>query len=310
MSLLLEMSAQSIKWPLYSKGLKRFLEDKREKAQASAQLEKFRDPRYDALRDEIQDLLNEKISVQFFKKTPEKRLGYGSECGVYECRDKNNEPAALKLYIANSYDYRYKPDQDASCPEELRYLRSLIPVVRMLISSLKSPHLVRAKGLAYVESGNRWGIVFEKINGKQWEEVRKSLAPETFLPPVIKLLSDVAKGFQILDNAGWSHEDATENNFMIRSEDGSAVVIDIPRVSGYNPEQPLRLRQKFGFFCSRDISPHLVEGSPSKHKQYHGVLKILFEKCQSQESMGEFGWKDIIRFFENLEQDIASGRNM
>ncbi len=308
MSVLLEISSQSFKWPQYSKGLKRFLEDKREKALASSQLEKFRDPCYDPIRDEIQNLLNEKISVQFFKTIPGKEIGYGSESQVFACEDRNKMPAVLKLY-AEGYDYAYRPGQDASCPETVRRLRSFIPVTRMLLSSPQSPHLLQAKGLGYYEPAKRWGIVFEKIDGKGWAEVCKSLTPETGLPAVINMLLGAAKGFQILDDAKWSYNDLGEQNFMIRSSDGSAVVIDIPRVSRFEPKNPMQLRQAFGFLCSQNISKDFVKKSPSLHAHIPMALKVLAEECKSGKSMQKFDWGRVIDALEYADREVHRVQN-
>lgn len=245
---------------------------------------------YPSIKDGVQDLLDQKIAIQVRKTLPKEEIGSGRDGSLYSCLDEKGKPAALKVEFSN---YQNEDDNRPRIKLEKSF-EECRDLALMALSQLPSPYLLSVKGIAYVEEADKWGVVYEKIDGKTFREFKRS---HPSIPKLLEIAKGIAKGLQILDNAGWPHQDIGDRNVMIRS-DGTPVVIDLPMCKG-DPRSFLKSRGQFAMqillqtFMVTEVEDACLE---------------LMDDCKSDQSMDEFGWQHIIDRLDSIRQDYMQSK--
>ncbi len=265
---------------------------------------------FPTIQKDVQDLLNKKIPLQILKTTPVESLGSGNEGIVFLCADENQNSSALKIHLkAISTLGKTHLTGDTKMAESFQQSRALM---LMLKSLPESPHLIAAKGLAYVEEFNVWGIVYEKIDGKKWSEFRDTLPFEKFVPFALKAMLGSARAFRILDQAGFPQKDIKRGHNLLIRPDGSPVVIDINLAN--KPESYKRERAEFGELFQQSLMQALGKLKPEQDVDVQiadlcNQINDLCSDCLSEKNMDEFGWQQVIDRLESIQHEYAKSVN-
>jgi len=215
-----------------------------------------------------EDLVRLRIPVFILESLPKEILGRGVEANVYSVQAQERE-FALKLrhpmtWICDAQGYRkfsrpkYHPVAD------------LMVIWRMLRQLPVHPRIPKFEGLVYIKEIDAWGILYEKIAGKELDiKELQAMSLDKRGPYVMKIMTHIAQALQTLDNAGYSHYDVAPRNVMIRP-DGTAVLVDHAKDRPCNTADDFAgTKMQFSVLCMRALigeTPAFEHGS-SVHRR-------------------------------------------
>lgn len=270
------------------------------------------------IRKEVLDLLKLHIPIQVVSSIPQKVLGKGQLGVVYEIEDEQGRPSALKICTEEVVQEK----EGTLMQRTFSLCQSLAKVQKRLPNC---PHLIKFQGLAYVEELDKWGVVYEKIDGKSFclDDIKQKPVPKDRYRSLLNVAKGIACALQILDLNQWHYFDLHKENIMIRS-DGTPILIDFPDKPAapfWEGNSPVHDREFFGkmflfallkltpAFDSEDtstLSQHLI-GNLSRYGVPYRFINVL-TNCWKSTELNKQSWQEIIDGLNQVDFNAPPSR--
>lgn len=226
----------------------------------------------------------------------ETELGTGAQAEVKEITI-NGKKKAIKLF-KNANDRVYENAHQVM----YQTFKAIAAEAAIYLEIPRHNSLASFEGLGYVTSLNRWGMIFEKIEGQTlatW-----SLCPDEGAT-CIQLFLDFVDGLKWLGRQGWPCDDTHFNNLMIRLPEKRGVVIDYVTPPGRISyvETPLKSRRLLAYaFCVLLRRAQMSDISTGLPREF----STLVAECNSNTSMETLGWDQIQKSLSAMQRRLKA----
>lgn len=152
--------------------------------------------------------------------------------------------------------------------------------------NIHSECIAEIKGLAFIKDLNQWGVLYEYIDGHNFDQFcidLKTHQPSTRQSKIIDISLQLAEALKLLDDAGQPHADLLQPNILIRRSNHAPVLIDYGGMIN-KVHHSILSRQQFGKRLTQ-LTRALDDNNSD--------LNQLAIDCQTNKTFEELSW-DII----------------